>query len=821
MASPVASAALKARVRNPALLKKLARPEDLMHHFPNGSYIGWSGFTAVGYPKKVPAAMADYVEQNNLQSKLKYSLFVGASAGSETENRWAALDMINRRSPHQVGKDIAKGINSGRINFFDKHLSMFPSDLVYGFYTKDRSNSNLDVTVVEATEILEDGSFVPGASVGATPELIQMADKVIIEVNTAIPSFRGLHDITFTDVPPHRTPYNITAVEDRIGSESVKVDPSKVVAIVESDYWDATGPNAAMDDTSRQIAGHLIEFFEHEVAQGRMPANLLPLQSGIGNVANAIVGGLNESKFKNLKVWTEVIQDTFLDLFDSGKLDYATATSTRFSPDGFKRFYDNWDAYADKILLRSQAVSNAPEIIKRLGVIGMNTPVEVDIYAHANSTCVSGTRMLNGLGGSADFLRNAKYSIMHTPSSRPSKTDPHGVSCIVPMCTHIDQTEHDLDVIVTEQGLADVRGLSPRERARVIINKCAHPKYQPILTHYYEKAESEGLKKGMGHEPHLLFNAFDLHKALAEEGSMLKVKPWTDRWALVSSLYGPGTFWSWFCIVASVFISWTINPSTKRSGSITNDLIAALTLPVVAAADALYQLAKYDRPDRPRLLQSHLPEDIQLVAALEAPLAICEVYVVLAMFLHSTASRKYQWKRMALIAVSTIICFSPELVVFFSYPHLSVSMSAFARPFLFNFVLALGFISGIMAIMTGISLIRTAVVALYRKASPPSNGRQHLTTFENRSNLLAGILIALVITTVKSGYAGNTQYFAAQILGIHTRILRFAPQSNVPITDLDQIVALAGGVITLLFSIYDAAKVWRMKSGVHGGTMVN
>jgi acetyl-CoA hydrolase len=111
----------------------------------------------------------------------------------------------------------------------------------------------------------------------------------------------------------------------------------------------------------------------------------------------------------------------------------------------------------------------------------MNTPVEVDIYAHANSTCVMGSRMLNGLGGSADFLRSAKYSIMHTPSSRPSKTDPTGVSCIVPMCTHVDQTEHDLDVIVTEQGLADVRGLSPKERARVIIKKCAHPDYVPIL----------------------------------------------------------------------------------------------------------------------------------------------------------------------------------------------------------------------------------------------------------------------------------------------------------------------------------------------------
>ncbi|KAK7424556.1 acetyl-CoA hydrolase [Neonectria magnoliae] len=526
MASPIASNALKARIRNPALLKKLTRAEDLMHHFPNGAYIGWSGFTGVGYPKKVPTYMADYVEQNNLQGKLKYSLFVGASSGAETENRWASLDMINRRSPHQVGKDISKGINSGRINFFDKHLSMFPTDLVYGFYTKDRENKNLDVTVIEASEILEDGSVVLGASIGATPELIQMADKIIIEVNTAIPSFKGLHDITLTDLPPYRKPYQITDVRDRIGTESIAIDPSKVVAVIESDYQDATTDNTAADDNSYRIANHLIEFLEHEVKHGRLPENLLPLQSGIGNVANAIIGGLNNSKFKNLNVWTEVIQDTFLDLFDSGKLDYATATSIRFSPDGFRRFYSNWDEYAPKTLLRSQAVSNAPEIIRRLGVIGMNTPVEVDIYAHANSTCVNGSRMLNGLGGSADFLRNAKYSIMHTPSTRPSKTDPHGVSCIVPMCTHIDQTEHDLDVIVTEQGLADVRGLSPRERARVIISKCAHPVYQPILSHYFEKAESECLKKGMGHQPHLLFNSFDLHKALQDEGSMLKVKPW-------------------------------------------------------------------------------------------------------------------------------------------------------------------------------------------------------------------------------------------------------------------------------------------------------
>jgi hypothetical protein len=51
MASPVASAALKARIRRPSMLKKLCQPQDLLHHFPNGAYIGWSGFTGVGYPK--------------------------------------------------------------------------------------------------------------------------------------------------------------------------------------------------------------------------------------------------------------------------------------------------------------------------------------------------------------------------------------------------------------------------------------------------------------------------------------------------------------------------------------------------------------------------------------------------------------------------------------------------------------------------------------------------------------------------------------------------------------------------------------------------
>ncbi|KAL8280713.1 hypothetical protein RQP46_007036 [Phenoliferia psychrophenolica] len=502
-----ASAALQQRVRRPNLLKRLATAEEIVPQFKSGDYIGWSGR---------PAALADHVENNNLQddpaTKLQFNLFVGASTGPEVEDRWAKLDMIKFRAPHQVGKEVSKGINAGRIDFADKHLSMFPQDLTYGVnYALKKKHGepkkHLDWAIVEATSITEDGQIVPGASVGATPEILQSAEKIIIEVNTSIPSFEGLHDINQSFLPPHRQPYLITSPSQRIGEQSIQIDLDRVVAVIEADRPDNTGGNAPETEESRAIAKHLIEFLQDEVTAGRMPKNLLPLQSGIGNVANSIIGGLAEGPFQNVQVWTEVLQDTFLQFLDSGKLDFATATS-------------NWESYKDRLLLRSQQVANSPEIIRRLGVIAMNTPLEVDIYAHANSTCALGSRMLNGLGGSGDFLRNAKLSIMHTPSSRPTKTDPHGISCIVPFATHIDHTEHDLDVVVTEQGLADLRGLSPRQRAPVIINKCAHPVYRDLLLEYYDRSLHECLARGAGHEPHMLRNAFKMQTHMMEHGTM-------------------------------------------------------------------------------------------------------------------------------------------------------------------------------------------------------------------------------------------------------------------------------------------------------------
>ena len=204
-------------------------------------------------------------------------------------------------------------------------------------------------------------------------------------------------------------------------------------------------------------------------------------------------------------------------MFDSGKLQFGSSTSMTLSK--WDKFYNNFDFYKNKVVLRPQSISNSPEVIRRLGVIAMNTPVEVDIFGHGNSTHTGGTRLVNGLGGSADFIRNGYLSILHCPSARGTKKHKTGISSIVPMCSHIDHTEHDLDVIVTEQGLADLRGLAPVPRARLIIEKCAHPDFKDQLTDYLNLS-IKACQKGRGHEPHMLDKVFQMHTNLLKNQNM-------------------------------------------------------------------------------------------------------------------------------------------------------------------------------------------------------------------------------------------------------------------------------------------------------------
>jgi succinyl-CoA:acetate CoA-transferase len=395
------------------------------------------------------------------------------------------------------------------MQYMDIHLSHMAQFVWFGFLGK------LDVAVVEVAGVLPDGRLIPSSSVGNNKTWLDQADKIILEVNDLQnPGLEGMHDIYYgTDRPPHRKPIPMTAPDERIGEPYLRCDLSKVIAVVHTSQSDRNSTFAAPDAVSEQIAGHIIEFMQQEVKLGRLPANLLPLQSGVGNIANAVLAGLNQGPFENLTAYTEVLQDGMLDMLRSGKLASASATALSLSPAALEDFTRNIDFYRQRIVLRPQEISNHPELVRRLGVIAMNAMIEADIYGNVNSTHIMGTSIMNGIGGSGDFARNGYLSFFMTPSVAKGGA----ISCIVPMASHVDHTEHDVQVIVTEQGLADLRGLSPTQRAELIIDKCAHPDFRPALRDYLERARHSG---GGQHTPHLLPEALSWHQRFVETGTM-------------------------------------------------------------------------------------------------------------------------------------------------------------------------------------------------------------------------------------------------------------------------------------------------------------
>jgi succinyl-CoA:acetate CoA-transferase len=498
------------RILCKALQGKVMSADEAAALIPSGVNVGMSGFTGSGYPKSVPSALARRIaEVNRSGGKYRISVWTGASTAPELDGVLAEADGVEMRLPYQSDPVCRKRINAGQMEYLDIHLSHVAQFVWFGFLGK------LDIALVEVAGVLEDGRLVPSSSVGNNKTWLEQADKVILEVNS-LQSHRleGMHDIYYgTNIPPHRQPIPLVKPQDRIGDPYLRVDPDKVVAIVETQAPDRNSPFAPPDENSRLIAGHILEFFEHEVKRGRLPATLLPLQSGVGNIANAVMAGLNSGPFDELTAYTEVLQDGMLDMIRSGKLAMASATAFSLSDDGLAEFNANIEMYREKIILRPQEISNHPEVIRRLGVIAMNGMIEADIYGNVNSTHIMGSSIMNGIGGSGDFARNAYISIFMTPSqARNGK-----ISCIVPMASHVDHTEHDVQVLVTEQGLADLRGLSPNQRAKVIIENCAHPDFRPALIDYHERASRSSFGR---HTPHLLDEALSWHRRYLEEGRM-------------------------------------------------------------------------------------------------------------------------------------------------------------------------------------------------------------------------------------------------------------------------------------------------------------
>ncbi|GHH24767.1 acetyl-CoA hydrolase [Sphingomonas glacialis] len=500
----------KSRIDNPTLRARVVGPEQAAALIDSGSTIGMSGFTGSGYPKAVPLALAARIEAEHAAGNpFRVRIWTGASTGPELDGALAKADGIEFRLPYNSDPIAREKINRGEMEYFDMHLSQVAPMAWQGFL------GPLDTAIIEVSGIRADGSLIPSSSVGNNKTWLDRAEKVILEVNHwQNPALEGMHDIYYgTALPPHRVPIPLVRADDRIGEPYFRVDPDKIVAIVETEAPDRNLPFAAPDAAAHAIAGHLIEFFTHEVARGRLPASLLPLQSGVGNIANAVLTGLVDGPFSNMTSFTEVIQDGMLDLLDSGKLRMASATAFSLSPEAAARLNADLGRYRNAMILRPQEISNHPELIRRLGCLAMNGLIEADIYGNVNSTHVMGSRIQNGIGGSGDFARNAYVSIFMTPSTAKGGK----ISAIVPQASHVDHISQDVQVLVTEQGLADLRGLSPKQRAMLIIERCAHPDYRPALADYYARARIGSYGQ---QSPSLPGEALSWHQRFMETGSM-------------------------------------------------------------------------------------------------------------------------------------------------------------------------------------------------------------------------------------------------------------------------------------------------------------
>ena len=489
---------------------KFITAEDAATYVKHDDNVGFSGFTPAGCPKVIPEAIARRAEQEHKEGRpFKIGMFTGASTGDHLDGALARAEAVKFRTPYQSNKDMRTLLNAHGAEYFDMHLSELAQSLRYGFLGR------VDVAIVEAVDVTEDGEIVPAEGVGILPTICRMADKILIELNRFHPKeLRGIHDIYEPEDPPMRREIPVYKPSDRIGLPYVKVDPKKIVGVVETNREPDGSKFAPLDDVTLAIGRNVSDFLVGEMKAGRLPKSFLPLQSGVGNVANAVLGCMGENEaIPPFTVYTEVIQDAVIKLMDQGRVTFASGCSLSVSHEALREIYARLDFFKDKLLLRPQEISNNPEVVRRLGVITINTALEADIFGNVNSTHVLGTKMMNGIGGSGDFTRSGYVSIFTTPSTAKDGK----ISSFVPMVSHMDHSEHSVKVIISEYGVADLRGKSPVQRAREIIERCAHPEYRPLLHAYLDR----GVK---GHTPQSLDACFAFHRAFIETGDMRNVK---------------------------------------------------------------------------------------------------------------------------------------------------------------------------------------------------------------------------------------------------------------------------------------------------------
>jgi succinate CoA transferase len=468
--------------------------------------VGFSGFTPAGAAKAIPLALAARaVKEHHAGREFQIGVLTGASTGPSLDGALAKAEAVSFRTPYQSDPSLRKQINAGTTRFVDMHLSLLPQIVRYGFL------GPIHWAVVEACDVTAGGGIVLSTSVGAAPTFLSRAEKVLIELNARHPpQLIGMHDVYEPVDPPLRREIPIYGVGDRIGSPICVVPPSKIAGIVHTDLDDEVGGFSEANDTTNAIGQYVADFLVSDMRAGRIPSCFLPLQSGVGDIANSVLAALgHHPQIPAFEMYTEVLQDSVVPLLQSGRCTFASTCALTLTPARMREVTSNLDFFRPRILMRPQEISNHPEVVRRLGIISMNTAIEVDIFGNVNSTHIMGRQMMNGIGGSGDFTRNAYLSVFSCPSTAKDGK----ISTIVPRVSHMDHSEHSVQIVVTEQGVADLRGLDPSERARVIIDRCAHPAFREQL-HGYLNIEGEG------HTPLSMSRAYAMHVQFKRTGDM-------------------------------------------------------------------------------------------------------------------------------------------------------------------------------------------------------------------------------------------------------------------------------------------------------------
>ncbi|MEG1107967.1 MAG: acetyl-CoA hydrolase/transferase C-terminal domain-containing protein [Oscillospiraceae bacterium] len=482
------------RILSSRLQARVTSVEEAAAMIKTGMILGFSGF-GTGYPKAIPSFLAEH------KNAIDLSVISGASRGEACMGCLARSGVLKMHSAFQFNADTRDAINAGDVAFADYHLGQLSRKVREGFYGK------IDFAVIECCKIREDGSIVPTLSAGITDVLLDCADKIILEINENVPAeIEGFHD--FGNVSGKK----ILDPSDRVGETFLRCDPDKIAAIVLTDYPDNDLFYPETSQVYDDISTNVVKILKNEIDCGRLPREFT-FQSGMGVVANCVLVGLMGEGFKGLKMYTEVLSDSALVAIREGIITSATTTALDVTALGFDMLYADPEFFKQHMVIRPLSVTNGSAEIMAQGLVGMNTALEADIYGNVNSSHAMGTQMINGLGGSNDFCRNAKLSIFTTPSTAKRGA----ISRIVPMASHVDSTEHDVDILVTEHGFADLRGKSPKERVSLIIENCAHPDYRQALRDYYEGALDIC---GPCQTPHDLSKALSWHQRFLETGTM-------------------------------------------------------------------------------------------------------------------------------------------------------------------------------------------------------------------------------------------------------------------------------------------------------------